>query len=163
MACSLAMCSRTTPVRALYPEGRLREHGREGTPGSQSQPSLVPAVNAGGKEHLSFDLPDPEIRTHNLTNLSPGLRYHFQLQATTKEGPGEAIELEGGTMTLSGEPEAGPAGCWSSWQQRGLRRPWLVAKPRRVGLWATLQAPHLLLTFAPRRDTRFWQHLSHSR
>lgn len=52
-------------------------------------------------EQLSFNLSDPELRMHNLTNLSPHLRYRFQLQATTKEGPGEAIVQEGGTMALS--------------------------------------------------------------
>uniref|UniRef100_A0A8D0MW62 Neural cell adhesion molecule L1 n=1 Tax=Sus scrofa TaxID=9823 RepID=A0A8D0MW62_PIG len=60
-----------------------------------------------GKEQLSFDLPDPELRTHNLTNLSPHLRYRFQLQATTKEGPGEAIVREGSTMAFSGTPDFG--------------------------------------------------------
>nr|XP_044996641.1 neural cell adhesion molecule L1 isoform X3 [Jaculus jaculus] len=64
-------------------------------------------LDAGGKEQLSFDLPDPELRTHNLTNLNPGLQYRFQLQATTKEGPGEAIVREGGTMALSGTPDFG--------------------------------------------------------
>ncbi|KAF3812446.1 hypothetical protein GH733_019582 [Mirounga leonina] len=64
-------------------------------------------LDDGDKEQLSFDLPDPELRTHNLTNLSPHLRYRFQLQATTKEGPGEAIVREGGTMALSGTPEFG--------------------------------------------------------
>lgn len=63
------------------------------------------AVDDEGKEQLSFDLPDPELRTHNLTNLSPHLRYRFQLQATTKEGPGEAIVREGSTMAFSGELE----------------------------------------------------------
>uniref|UniRef100_G1TR57 Neural cell adhesion molecule L1 n=1 Tax=Oryctolagus cuniculus TaxID=9986 RepID=G1TR57_RABIT len=52
----------------------------------------------GGQEQLSFDLPDPDLLTHNLTNLSPNMRYRFQLQATTREGPGEAIVQEGGTM-----------------------------------------------------------------
>lgn len=64
-------------------------------------------LDDGGKEQLSFDLPDPELRMHNLTNLSPHLRYRFQLQATTKEGPGEAIVREGGTMALSGTPDFG--------------------------------------------------------
>ncbi|XP_003802590.1 neural cell adhesion molecule L1 isoform X1 [Otolemur garnettii] len=64
-------------------------------------------LDEGGKEQLSFDLPDPELRTHNLTNLSPYLRYRFQLQATTKEGPGEAIVREGGTMALSGIQDFG--------------------------------------------------------
>uniref|UniRef100_A0AAA9TRN1 Neural cell adhesion molecule L1 n=1 Tax=Bos taurus TaxID=9913 RepID=A0AAA9TRN1_BOVIN len=64
-------------------------------------------LNDGSKEQLSFDLPDPELRTHNLTNLSPRLRYRFQLQATTREGPGEAIVREGGTMALSGMPDFG--------------------------------------------------------
>ncbi|XP_017900555.1 PREDICTED: neural cell adhesion molecule L1 isoform X1 [Capra hircus] len=64
-------------------------------------------LNDGSKEQLSFDLPDPELRTHNLTNLSPRLRYRFQLQATTREGPGEAIIREGGTMALSGTPDFG--------------------------------------------------------
>ncbi|XP_006877252.1 PREDICTED: neural cell adhesion molecule L1 isoform X1 [Chrysochloris asiatica] len=47
----------------------------------------------------------PELRAHNLTNLNPNLRYRFQLQATTKQGPGEAIVREGGTMALSGIPD----------------------------------------------------------
>uniref|UniRef100_A0A673VNX6 Neural cell adhesion molecule L1 n=2 Tax=Suricata suricatta TaxID=37032 RepID=A0A673VNX6_SURSU len=64
-------------------------------------------LDDGDKEQLSFDLPDPELRTHNLTNLRPHLRYRFQLQATTKEGPGEAIVREGGTMALSGTPDFG--------------------------------------------------------
>ncbi|XP_059241900.1 neural cell adhesion molecule L1 isoform X3 [Mustela nigripes] len=64
-------------------------------------------LDDGDKEQLSFDLPDPELRTHNLTNLSPHLRYRFRLQATTKEGPGEAIVREGGTMALSGTPDFG--------------------------------------------------------
>ncbi|XP_012890855.1 PREDICTED: neural cell adhesion molecule L1 isoform X1 [Dipodomys ordii] len=64
-------------------------------------------LDVGGKEQLSFDLPDPELRTHNLTNLSPSLRYRFQLQATTSQGPGEAIVREGGTMALSGSPDFG--------------------------------------------------------
>ncbi|XP_058390961.1 neural cell adhesion molecule L1 isoform X5 [Diceros bicornis minor] len=64
-------------------------------------------LDNGGKEQLSFDLPDPELRSHNLTNLSPQLRYSFQLQATTKEGPGEAIVQEGGTMALSGNRSFG--------------------------------------------------------
>ncbi|XP_058514927.1 neural cell adhesion molecule L1 [Ochotona princeps] len=58
----------------------------------------------GGQEQLSFHLPDPELRTHNLTNLSPKLQYRFQLQATTREGPGEAIVRDGGT-TVSGTPD----------------------------------------------------------
>lgn len=57
------------------------------------------------EDQLSFDLPNPELRAHNLTNLSPRLRYRFQLQATTKQGPGEPITREGGTMALSGTPE----------------------------------------------------------
>ncbi|KAM8752885.1 neural cell adhesion molecule L1 isoform 2-T2 [Rhynchonycteris naso] len=64
-------------------------------------------VDDGVKEKLSFNLSDPELQTHNLTNLSPNLRYRFQLQATTKEGPGEAIMREGGTMALSGTPNFG--------------------------------------------------------
>ena len=77
---------------------------REGAAlGAEAHRSPVLAVNDGSKEQLSFDLPDPELRTHNLTNLSPRLRYRFQLQATTREGPGEAIVREGGTMALSGE------------------------------------------------------------
>lgn len=83
---------------------------------ANSPPAL--AVDNGGKEQLSFDLPDPELRSHNLSNLSPQLRYRFQLQATTKEGPGEAIVREGGTMALAGElgdvrglvRQAGPGG-----------------------------------------------------
>lgn len=58
----------------------------------------------GGQEQLSFHLPDPELRAHNLTNLSPKLQYRFQLQATTREGPGEAIVRDGGT-TVSGTPD----------------------------------------------------------
>nr|XP_019610701.1 PREDICTED: neural cell adhesion molecule L1 isoform X2 [Rhinolophus sinicus] len=58
-------------------------------------------LDDGSMEQLSFNLSDPELRMHNLTNLSPHLRYRFQLQATTKEGPGEAIVQEGGTMALS--------------------------------------------------------------
>lgn len=72
-------------------------------------------------EQLSFNLSDPELQAHTLTNLSPHLRYRFQLQATTKEGPGEAIVQEGGTMALSGKPE-------------GLRRPRRAARPSSVGL-----------------------------
>ncbi|KAM9180626.1 neural cell adhesion molecule L1 isoform 3-T3 [Dugong dugon] len=64
-------------------------------------------LDEGGKEQLSFDLRDPELRMHNLTNLDPHLRYRFQLQATTKKGPGEAIVREGGTMALSGVPDFG--------------------------------------------------------
>ncbi|XP_023489116.2 neural cell adhesion molecule L1 isoform X1 [Equus caballus] len=64
-------------------------------------------LDNGGKEQLSFDLPDPELRSHNLSNLSPQLRYRFQLQATTKEGPGEAIVREGGTMALAGNRSFG--------------------------------------------------------
>uniref|UniRef100_G1RTH9 L1 cell adhesion molecule n=1 Tax=Nomascus leucogenys TaxID=61853 RepID=G1RTH9_NOMLE len=56
---------------------------------------------------IPFNLRDPELRTHNLTDLSPHLRYRFQLQATTKEGPGEAIVREGGTMALSGISDFG--------------------------------------------------------
>lgn len=93
-------------------------------------PLLVFTVDEGGKEQESLHLPDPELRTHNLTNLSPNLRYRFQLQATTKEGPGEAIVREGGTMTLSGELVGGPAGCWAA----GAAEPWLAAEPRRAGL-----------------------------
>ena len=54
---------------------------------------------------MSFNLSDPDLRTHNLTNLSPHVRYRFLLQATTKEGPGEAFVQEGGTMALSGKVE----------------------------------------------------------
>ena len=39
--------------------------------GAEAHCSPVLAVNDGSKEQLSFDLPDPELRTHNLTNLSP--------------------------------------------------------------------------------------------
>ncbi|XP_066212637.1 neural cell adhesion molecule L1 isoform X2 [Saccopteryx leptura] len=60
-----------------------------------------------GVKETSFNLSDPELQTHNLTNLSPNLRYRFQLQATTKEGPGEAIMREGGTMALYGTPNFG--------------------------------------------------------
>lgn len=62
-------------------------------------------MDDGGKEQLSFNLSDPDLRTHNLTNLSPHVRYRFLLQATTKEGPGEAFVQEGGTMALSGKVE----------------------------------------------------------
>lgn len=81
----------------------------------------VLAVDDGVMEQLSFNLSDPELQMHNLTNLSPHLRYRFQLQATTKEGPGEAIVQEGGTMALSGKLE-------------GLRRPHRAARPSSVGL-----------------------------
>uniref|UniRef100_A0A2K6UR91 Neural cell adhesion molecule L1 n=1 Tax=Saimiri boliviensis boliviensis TaxID=39432 RepID=A0A2K6UR91_SAIBB len=64
-------------------------------------------LDEGGKVPLSFNLRDPELRAHNLTDLSPHLRYRFQLQATTKEGPGEAIVREGGTMALSGISDFG--------------------------------------------------------
>ncbi|KAG8513850.1 Neural cell adhesion molecule L1 [Galemys pyrenaicus] len=64
-------------------------------------------LDDGAEEQLSFHLPDPALRTHNLTNLSPRLRYRLQLQATTKEGPGEPITREGGTMALSGTPDFG--------------------------------------------------------
>ncbi|XP_012924797.1 neural cell adhesion molecule L1 isoform X1 [Heterocephalus glaber] len=64
-------------------------------------------LDTGGEQQLSFPLQDPELRTHNLTNLSPDVRYRFQLQATTREGPGEAIVREGGTMNLSGKPDFG--------------------------------------------------------
>ncbi|XP_066105403.1 neural cell adhesion molecule L1 isoform X2 [Saccopteryx bilineata] len=64
-------------------------------------------LDNGVKETSSFNLSDPELQTHNLTNLSPNLRYRFQLQATTKEGPGEAIMREGGTMALYGTPNFG--------------------------------------------------------
>ncbi|XP_023376414.1 neural cell adhesion molecule L1 isoform X3 [Pteropus vampyrus] len=65
------------------------------------------SLDDGVMEQLSFNLSDPELRMHNLTNLSPHLRYRFQLQATTKEGPGEAIVQEGGTMALSGTLDFG--------------------------------------------------------
>uniref|UniRef100_G1PPL6 Neural cell adhesion molecule L1 n=1 Tax=Myotis lucifugus TaxID=59463 RepID=G1PPL6_MYOLU len=61
----------------------------------------------GGEEQLSFNLSDPELRSYNLTNLSPHLQYRFQLQATTKQGPGEAITREGGTKTLTGTSDFG--------------------------------------------------------
>lgn len=96
---------------------------------------------------MSFDLPDPELRMHNLTNLSPRLRYRFQLQAATKEGPGEAIVREGGTMALSGElegTEEAPAG----------------SRAQEGGPWAVLGS-HTLLSLP--RDPGFWQHLSHGR
>uniref|UniRef100_G3TPV7 Neural cell adhesion molecule L1 n=1 Tax=Loxodonta africana TaxID=9785 RepID=G3TPV7_LOXAF len=64
-------------------------------------------LDEGSKEQLSFDLRNPELRMHNLTNLDPHLRYRFQLQATTKKGPGEAIVREGGTMALSESPDFG--------------------------------------------------------
>uniref|UniRef100_A0ABI7VT28 L1 cell adhesion molecule n=1 Tax=Felis catus TaxID=9685 RepID=A0ABI7VT28_FELCA len=82
-------------------------NGRGLGPASEMTFSTPEGVDDGDKEQLSFDLPDPELRMHNLTNLSPHLRYRFQLQATTKEGPGEAIVREGGTMALSGTPDFG--------------------------------------------------------
>uniref|UniRef100_A0A0G2KA95 L1 cell adhesion molecule n=1 Tax=Rattus norvegicus TaxID=10116 RepID=A0A0G2KA95_RAT len=66
-------------------------------------PALLPSL----KEQLFFNLSDPELRTHNLTNLNPDLQYRFQLQATTQQGPGEAIVREGGTMALFGKPDFG--------------------------------------------------------
>lgn len=64
-------------------------------------------VEGESKEQLFFNLSDPELRTHNLTNLNPDLQYRFQLQATTQQGPGEAIVREGGTMALFGKPDFG--------------------------------------------------------
>lgn len=64
-------------------------------------------MDGESKEQLFFNLSDPELRTHNLTNLNPDLQYRFQLQATTQKGPGEAIVREGGTMALFGELEQG--------------------------------------------------------
>ncbi|XP_036127149.1 neural cell adhesion molecule L1 isoform X2 [Molossus molossus] len=64
-------------------------------------------LDDGGKEQLSFNLSNPELRAYNLTSLSPHLRYRFQLQATTNEGPGDSIMQEGGTMALSGPPDFG--------------------------------------------------------
>ncbi|XP_055964712.1 neural cell adhesion molecule L1 [Sorex fumeus] len=64
-------------------------------------------LDDGDQDQLSFDLPNPDMRTQNLTNLSPQLRYRFQLQATTREGPGKAIVREGGTMALSGTLDFG--------------------------------------------------------
>ncbi|KAF6090734.1 L1 cell adhesion molecule [Phyllostomus discolor] len=64
-------------------------------------------LDDGSKEQLSLNLSDPELRTHNLTNLSPHVRYRFLLRATTKEGPGEAFVQEGGTMALSETPDFG--------------------------------------------------------
>ena len=121
-------------------------HGVEGgarewaTLGAEAHCSPVLAVNDGSKELLSFDLPDPELRTHNLTNLSPRLRYRFQLQATTKEGPGEAIVREGGTMALSGEL----AGAPGRWRGQALGQP---------------PGPVTLLSIT--RDAGLWQHLCH--
>ncbi|KAM5220960.1 neural cell adhesion molecule L1 isoform 2-T2 [Ctenodactylus gundi] len=69
--------------------------------------SYHPLDGVSGDQQLSFDLPNPDLRTHNLTNLNPNLRYRFQLQATTKVGPGEAIVRDGGTMALSGKPDFG--------------------------------------------------------
>lgn len=83
-------------------------------------------MDAGGEQQLSFPLPDPEMRTHNLTNLSPDLRYRFQLQATTRKGPGEAIVREGGTMNLSGELRG--CRCWVSAGEE-LRRPGPAVEP----------------------------------
>ncbi|XP_045141483.1 neural cell adhesion molecule L1 isoform X2 [Echinops telfairi] len=57
-------------------------------------------VDSGSQEELSFELKDPELQAHNLTNLIPGRQYRFQLQATTKMGAGDAISQEGGTMAL---------------------------------------------------------------
>ena len=93
------------PELQRSPAGRCGGAGGWAVLVAEADSSPVLAVDDGGKEQLSFDLPDPELRTHNLTNLSPHLRYRFQLQATTKEGPGEAIVREGGTMALSGELE----------------------------------------------------------
>ncbi|KAM7338165.1 hypothetical protein ACRRTK_001649 [Alexandromys fortis] len=64
-------------------------------------------LDGESKEQLFFNLSDPELRTHNLTNLNPDLQYRFQLQATTQKGPGEAIVREGGTMALFGKPDFG--------------------------------------------------------
>uniref|UniRef100_A0A8C2MPU9 Neural cell adhesion molecule L1 n=1 Tax=Cricetulus griseus TaxID=10029 RepID=A0A8C2MPU9_CRIGR len=64
-------------------------------------------LDGESKEQLFFNLSDPELRTHNLTNLNPNLQYRFQLQATTQQGPGEAIVREGGTMALFGKPDFG--------------------------------------------------------
>lgn len=89
--------------------------------GCQNRLPSVLAVDDGSMEQLSFNLSDPELRMHNLTNLSPHLRYRFKLQATTKEGPGEAIVQEGGTMALSGKLE-------------GLRRPHQATGPSRMVL-----------------------------
>ncbi|KAB0388941.1 hypothetical protein E2I00_001943 [Balaenoptera physalus] len=91
------------PELRRSPAGRCGGAGGWAVLAAEADSSPVLAVDDGGKEQLSFDLPDPELRTHNLTNLSPHLRYRFQLQATTKEGPGEAIVREGGTMALSDE------------------------------------------------------------
>lgn len=79
--------------------------GRAVCPGSLPPSPPVLAVGDGGEEQLSFNLSDPELRSYNLTNLSPHLQYRFQLQATTKQGPGEAITREGGTMALTGKVE----------------------------------------------------------
>lgn len=100
-------------------------------------------MNDGSKEQLSFDLPDPELRTHNLTNLSPRLRYRFQLQATTREGPGEAIIREGGTMALSGEL------AWALSRRRGQAR---GGPPGPMTLLLSIT-----------RDAGLWQHLRHGR
>lgn len=78
-------------------------------------------MDDGGKEQSSFNLSNPELRAYNLTSLSPHLRYRFQLQATTNEGPGDSIMQEGGTMALSGKVE-------------GLRRPCQEARPKRADL-----------------------------
>lgn len=102
-------------------------------------------MDDGDKEQLSFDLPDPELRMHNLTNLSPHLRYRFQLQATTKEGPGEAIVREGGTMALSGELEGAEKAPPDSQAQDG--QPWAASRSHNA----------LLLP----RHPGFWQHLGH--
>lgn len=103
------------------PAGRWRGAGGWAVLAAKADSSPVLAVDDGGKEQLSFDLPDPELRMHNLTNLSPHLRYRFQLQATTKEGPGEAIVREGGTMALSGELEGAEAGGWAAGPTRAAR------------------------------------------
>ncbi|XP_004695281.1 PREDICTED: neural cell adhesion molecule L1 isoform X2 [Condylura cristata] len=64
-------------------------------------------LDDGSEQQLSFHLPNPELRMHNLTNLNPRMRYRFQLQATTREGPGEPVVREGGTMALAGTPDLG--------------------------------------------------------
>lgn len=64
-------------------------------------------LDDGDKKVPPLALEDPNINKTNLTSLSPHLRYRFQLQATTREGAGIAIEREGGTMAVSGTLDFG--------------------------------------------------------
>lgn len=103
MECSLATCSLTILVRVLYLVWRLGDLEKV----TEASFLLLSTVEGESKEQLFFNLSDPELRTHNLTNLNPDLQYRFQLQATTQQGPGEAIVREGGTMALFGEMKQG--------------------------------------------------------